>query len=253
MAINLDLMKKKLDLSKNNGREKRDNTKWRPSEGDQAIRIIPTMDGDPFKEFHFHYNVGKNPGILCPKRNHDEDCPICEFASQLWRSGVEDNDDNAKREAKKLFVRKRYFSPIIVRSEESEGVRIWSYGKTAYEQLLGLVLDPDYGDITDRDSGTDIVLNYTVPGTPGSFPKTQLKPRRRPSALCDEAVDDCDKLLSSVPDISGIFTRHSSEEVQAMLDEFLSSDSSSETQSSETEKYGSKSKVDAAFAQLMSD
>ena len=253
MAINLDLMKKKLDMSKNNGREKRDNTKWRPSEGDQSIRILPTEDGDPFKEFHFHYNVGKNPGILCPKKNHGEDCPICEFASQLWRSGVEDNDDNAKREAKKLFVRKRYFSPIVVRGEESEGVRIWSYGKTAYEQLLGLVLDPDYGDITDAETGTDIVLNYSVPGTPGSFSKTQLKPRRRPSVLCDDAVDDCNELLSSVPDISGIFTRHTSEEVQAMLDEFLSSDSSSETQSSETEKYGSKSKVDAAFERLMND
>ena len=79
MAINLDLMRKKLSTSKNNGKVE-DNTKWRPSEGDQTVRILPTTDGDPFKEFHFHYNVGKNPGILCPKRNHGEDCPICDFA-----------------------------------------------------------------------------------------------------------------------------------------------------------------------------
>ena len=108
------------------------------------------------------------------KKNFGEQCPVCDFASALWKEGVENNDDNAKREAKKLFVRKRYFSPILVRGEEQKGVRIWSYGKMAYETLLGLVLDPDYGDISDPETGTDIVLTYTVPGTPGSFPSRRL-------------------------------------------------------------------------------
>tara|TARA_Y100000593_G_C4315560_1_gene340689 strand:+ start:2250 stop:3011 length:762 start_codon:yes stop_codon:yes gene_type:complete len=253
MALDIAKMKAKLEASKNPQARKEDNTKWRPSEGDQTLRILPTADGDPFKEFHFHYNVGKNPGILCPKKNHGEECPICEFASTLWREGVNNNDENAKREAKKLFVRKRYFSPIIVRGEEEKGVRIWSYGKMAYETLLGLVLDPDYGDITDAETGTDIVLTYTVPGTPGSFPKTQIKPRRRPSVLCDESVADCSELLDSVPDISGIFQRHTSDEVQAILDESFSSDSSSESGSSETEKYSSKSQVQSAYEKLMGD
>ena len=253
MGLDLSKMREKLQTSKNGNKQKRDNTKWRPTEGDQTIRVIPTEDGDPFKEFHFHYNVGKNPGILCPKRNHGEDCPICDFASHLWRQGVESNDDTAKREAKKLFVRKRYFSPILVRGEEAEGVRVWSYGKTAYETLLGLVLDPDYGDITDPETGTDIVLTYNVPGTPGSFPKTTLKPRRRPSVLCDEAVASCDELLNSVPDFDTLFQRQTSEEIQALLDEFLSTDTSSEGNSSETVKYNTKSKVDAAFDKLMGD
>ena len=253
MALDIAKMKAKLEASKNPQARKEDNTKWKPSEGDQTLRILPTADGDPFKEFHFHYNVGKNPGILCPKKNHGEHCPICEFASNLWREGVNNNDDNAKREAKKLFVRKRYFSPIMVRGQEEKGVRIWSYGKMAYESLLGLVLDPDYGDITDPETGTDIVLTYTVPGTPGSFPKTQIKPRRRPSVLCDEGVADCAELLESIPDISGIFERKTSEEVQAILDESFSSDSSSESGSSETRKYNEKSQVQSAYEKLMGD
>tara|TARA_B100000131_G_scaffold37249_1_gene33845 strand:- start:1670 stop:2431 length:762 start_codon:yes stop_codon:yes gene_type:complete len=253
MAIDIAKMRAKLEASKNPQARKEDNTKWKPSEGDQTLRILPTADGDPFKEFHFHYNVGKNPGILCPKKNHGEHCPICEFASNLWREGVNNNDDNAKREAKKLFVRKRYFSPIMVRGQEEKGVRIWSYGKMAYESLLGLVLDPDYGDITDPETGTDIVLTYTVPGTPGSFPKTQIKPRRRPSVLCDEGVADCAELLESIPDISGIFERKTSEEVQAILDESFSSDSSSESGSSETNKYNEKSQVQSAYEKLMGD
>ena len=237
MAINIEAMRAKLEASKNGGNKRQDNTKWKPQQGDQTIRIVPTADGDPFKEFHFHYNVGKNPGILCPKKNHGEDCPICNFASALWREGVEKNEDDLKREAKKLFVRKRYFSPILVRGEEDSGVRIWAYGKTAYENLLGLVLDPDYGDITDPESGTDIVLNYTVPGTPGSFPKTQ--------------VADCQTLLDSVPDISKIFERKTSDEVQAILDDFLSTDSSSENRSTETEKYGNQNSVESAVNQLL--
>mgnify|MGYP003110830557 CR=1 FL=1 len=253
MALDLAKMREKLETSQNRGQKKENNTRWRPSEGDQTIRILPTEDGDPFKEFHFHYNVGRNPGILCPKKNHGEDCAICEFASKLWRDGVENNDDNSKREAKKLFVRKRYFSPIIVRGEEADGVRVWSYGKTAYETLLGYVLDPDYGDLTHPETGTDIVLNYTVPGTPGSFPKTQLKPRRRPSVLCDEAVADCDELISSVPEIDSLFQRHAPEEVQALLDEYLSSDVTSESRSSETSKYNTNNKVDEAFQKFMGE
>tara|TARA_Y100000310_G_scaffold300813_1_gene336784 strand:- start:86 stop:832 length:747 start_codon:yes stop_codon:yes gene_type:complete len=247
MAINLDKMKAKLDTSRN-GKSKSNSTKWRPSEGDQTIRILPTADGDPFKEFHFHYNVGKNPGILCPKRNYGEDCPICDFASKLWREGTSKNDDTSKREAKKLFARKRYYSPILIRGEESDGVKVWSYGKTAYETLLGYVLDPDYGDITDPETGTDIVLNYNIPGTPGSFPKTILKPRRRPSVLCDDMVDDCETLLESIPEIEGLFERKTGEEIQALLDDFLSSDTSSESSSRETRKYG---KVEQAVKELM--
>ena len=115
-----------------------------------------------------------------------------------------------------------------------------------------MVLDPDYGDITDPSTGTDIVLNYNIPGTPGSFPKTQLKPRRRPSPLCDDQVADCQALLDSVPDISKIFERKTSDEVQAILDDFLSTDSSSENRSTETEKYGNQGMVEDAVNKLLS-
>ena len=251
MALNLEAMRQKLANSQNRTSGNKNDTKWKPSEGDQTIRILPTADGDPFKEFHFHYNVGKNPGILCPKKNYGEHCPICDFASSLWKEGVEKNDDQAKNAAKKLFARKRYYSPIIVRGKETNGVKIWAYGKMAYETLLGYVLDPDYGDITDSETGTDLVLTYTVPGTPGSFPKTQLKPRRRPSVLCDDAIASCEELIESVPDIEAQFTKLSSEEIQAIMNEYLSSDSSSEMSSSETIKYN-KSKVDSTLDKFLS-
>ena len=94
MSINMELMRKK--LAQLRGEDTDDNSVWfRPQEGETDIRIVPTGDGDPLKEMHFHYNVGERKGgILCPKRNFGERCGICDFASSLWREGVEKNDDD---------------------------------------------------------------------------------------------------------------------------------------------------------------
>ena len=232
MALDLKKMKAKRDALENRGGK---NDFWRPEDGATTIRLLPTADGDPFKEYWFHYNLGKNPGFLSPKKNFGEDCPLDSFVRQLYKDG----SDESIKMAKNLSARQRFCSPVLVRGEEDQGVRLWGYGKMAYETLLGYVIDPDYGDITSSETGTDIVLTYTVPGTPGSFPKTQLKPRRRPSVLCDDAIADCDALIDSVPDIEAQFNRLSSEEIQAILDDYLSTDSSSEMSSSETAKYGS--------------
>ena len=79
MAIDFAKMKQKFQALQGNGSD-RQNAFWKPQDGDQTIRIVPTADGDPFKEFHFHYNVGKNPGFLCNKKQHGKDCPVCNFA-----------------------------------------------------------------------------------------------------------------------------------------------------------------------------
>jgi len=253
--LNLEAMRAKLNASKNGGKSTgKNSTMWKPKAGEQNIRILPTADGDPFREFHFHYNVGKNPGIYCNKRNDGGECPICDFASKLWRDGVENDDTTLKNEAKKMFARKRYYSPVLVRGSESEGVKIWAYGKTAYETLLGYVLDPDYGDITDPQTGTDIKLTYTLASGPGAFPKTALQPRRRPSVLCDDAIADCQELLDSVPVIDDLFDRKTTEQVQELLDTYLSSDSSAESSSSETTHYKKpNTSIDSAFNDFMAN
>jgi len=256
MALNLEAMRAKLNASKNGGKSNgKSSTMWKPKAGDQNIRILPTSDGDPFREFHFHYNVGKNPGIYCNKRNDGGECAICDFASKLWREGVENDDSTLKNEAKKLFARKRYYSPVLVRGAESEGVKIWAYGKTAYETLLGYVLDPDYGDITDPQTGTDVKLTYTLASGPGAFPKTNLQPRRRPSVLCDDAIADCQELLDSVPNIDKLFDVKTVEEVQELLDGYLASDGSAENSSNESQRYKKNTgeSVDQAFAAFMND
>jgi hypothetical protein len=125
---------------------------------------------------------------------------------------------HSKKMAKSLFVRQRFFSPVMVRGEEESGVRVWGYGKTAYENLLSLVLNPEYGDITDTEAGTDLTLTYGKP--PGaSFPQTKLVPRRRSTALCEDLTPDkCAELLDSIPDFGGLFERKTTADVQTMLE-----------------------------------
>jgi len=246
MAIDIKKMKAKLAALQNKGGK---TAFFKPEEGKRySVRVVGTPDGDPFKEYWFHYEIGKN-SILCPKKNHQEDCAICNFASKLYK---ENTEDSAKM-AKKFLARQRFFSPVIIRGEEKDGVKIWGYGKNVYQDLLSLTLNPDYGDITDPDNGTD--LNMISGKAPGAqFPTTKLTPARNASKLCQGTDEECRDLMDSVPDFDEIHERKSSADVAAILDEYLAGDVSAETDSKETTKYAKKgaNSVDAAFADLMS-
>jgi len=252
MGIDMELMRRKLATLRGENTGNGNSVWFKPDEGDTDIRIVPTNDGDPLKEMFFHYNVGDHRGgILCPKRNFGEGCPICEFASSLWREGSDNNDEESKKLAKSLFVRTRYFSPVVVRGREEEGIKVYGYGKQAYELLLGYILDPEYGDVTDIQEGTDITLTYTKPTKPGAYPQTNLKMRRNTSALLEDK-DAIPALLDGMPDFDSLFERQTPAQIDAILDEQLASDGSAESRSSETAKYGSAdSSVDKAFNELM--
>jgi len=247
MGIDLAKMKAKRDALENRGGK---SSFWRPEDGEQTIRLVPTADGDPFKEFWFHYNLGKNPGFLSPKKNFGEDDPLNDFIRQLYKDG---SDDSVKM-AKNLNARQRFFSPVIVRGEEDQGVRLWGYGKTAYKELLNLVLNPEYGDITDVDDGTDLVINYGKPAG-AQFPQTTITPRRKNSPLMT-SKEEVNTMLESIPEYDQVFesARKTPDEVQNMLDEFLLGEEDAEEVSSETTKYNNKaetSAVDKAFEELL--
>jgi len=253
MGIDMELMRRKLATLRGEHDGNGNSVWFKPDEGDTDIRIVPTNDGDPLKEMFFHYNVGEHRGgILCPKRNFGEHCPVCEFASQLWREGSNNNDEESKKLAKSLFVRTRYFSPVVVRSREDEGIKVYGYGKMAYELLLGYILDPEYGDVTDIQEGTDITLTYTKPTKPGAYPQTNLKMRRNTSPLLEDQ-DAIPALLDGMPDFDALFERYSPEQIDAILDEQLAGDGSAESRSSETTKYSTNEKndVERAFDELM--
>ena len=246
MGIDMKKMREKLTTLQSNS-ERRSDKFWRPEDGETTIRILPPPDGDPFKDFWFHYNVGKNPGFLSPKKNFGEDDPLDSFIRQLYKEGSEDS----VKMAKNLSARQRFFAPVVVRGEEDKGVRLWGFGKMAYRELLNLVLNPEYGDITDVNEGVDLVINYGKPAG-AQFPQTTITPRRRNSPLA-EKEEDVQSLLEQVPDYNTVFERKTPEQVQSMLDEFLLGEEDAEDVSSESSRYNNKNmnSVDQAFKELL--
>lgn len=243
----MEKMEQKLKNLQGNGSKK--SAFWRPQDGEQVIRIVPTEDGDPFKEYWFHYNLGNNPGFLSPKKNFGEDCPLDSYVRDLYRQG----DEESIKMAKSLSARQRFFSPVVVRGEEDQGVRIWGFGKMAYQELLNLVLNPDYGDITDTDEGTDLVIKYGKPAG-AQFPQTSITPRRKTSKLFEED-EKVKEALTGVPEFDSVFERKTSSDVQTMLDEFIASqlsDDEVEGVSTESQKYGGDS-IDSKFDELLQE
>jgi hypothetical protein len=208
MAIDFEKLKRKLEGTKT----PKGWVKFKKDE-EKTIRVVPVEDGDPFKTVYMHYNVGNEGGFTCPKKNYNEPCAVCEFASELWKEGTEES----KEMAKQMFVRDRHFSPVLVRGEETEGVRWWSYGKEVYEYMINLCLNPDYGDITDLDSGTDITISVTQPKD-AKYPKTSCTPKRSSSKFC-ATMDkkQCAEVLKTVPNLEELIGRKTSAEVKEML------------------------------------
>jgi hypothetical protein len=213
MAIDMKKMRAKYNSLKSGGS---DGNFWKPKDGDQVVRILTPPDNDPFRMYWFYYNLDKKP-VLCPKRNFGDHSPVLDFASKLWSEGTPDST----KMAKDLFPKQRFFSPVIVRGEEEAGIRIWGYSKTVYEKLLGWVLDKDIGDITDIDTGIDINLNYGKP--PGNlYPVTKIELKRKASPLSSGGKGEVSKLLDTMPDFDALFERKSTEDVQELLDRYMS-------------------------------
>lgn len=244
MAINLDLMRQKLGALNTKGGDKK-NFFWKPQDGDQTIRIVPDPDGDPFKEFWFHYGVADEMGFLCPKKNHGDNCPVCDFVSELYST----KDEEDRKVANQLRAKQRFFSPVVVRSEENEGVRLWGYSKTVYESLLNLVLNPDYGDISDPESGTDLVLSYGKKAGQ-MFPVTDVQPRRRSSALADDSSKAREWMETNIP-YDSLFVMKSTEEVEEIFRKHRDGVSNEDKEELTSFKASSDDEVGNAFSELL--
>ena len=215
MAIDLDAIRNKLNqLSGNNSKR---NTMWRPQEGEEVtVRLLsfPDNDGQPFKERWFYYNIGNNPGLLAPYQFGKND-PIQELITKLRDDGSKESYELAK----KLYPKMRCYAPVVVRGEEDQGVRIWAFGKTVYQSLLNIMLDEDYGDITDPSSGRDVKVICTK--TPGRmWASTEVRPRGKSSKLSDR-TEQAKTWISSIPNLDEIYTLKSYEELEQIVNAWL--------------------------------
>jgi hypothetical protein len=217
MAINLDAIRKKLgELSgKNNKRDRQ----WKPEEGKEyTIRLISFQnnDGLPFKDRYYYYNIGKNPGILAPYQFGKSD-PIKELRSKLYDEGSE----ASKELAKKLAPKMRTFAPVIVRGEEDKGVRIWAFGKIVYQDLLNLITNEDYGDITDLVEGRDIKVQL-VKAQGKQFADTKFTPRVKTEPLSKDP-NLVKQWVGSIPEVDGEADLKSYTEIEKIVNDWINS------------------------------
>jgi hypothetical protein len=196
---------------------KKSDSIWKPANGKSQIRILPYKfnKDNPFIELYFHYNIN-NKTYLSPISFGRPD-PIVEFAEKLKRTG--DTDD--WKAGKKMEPKLRTFAPVIVRGKESEGVKFWGFGKTVYQDILGYIADPDYGDITDPHTGRDIVLEVTsAEESNAAYPTTTIRVKPATSKILpdSEAVTE---LLNGQKEITDLYSELSYAELKAVLENWL--------------------------------
>jgi hypothetical protein len=222
---------------------------WKPQPGKTQIRIVPYEfnKDNPFIELFFHYNLN-NRSYLSPISFGRPD-PIEEFAQKLKSSGNKEDYQLSK----KLEAKMRTFAPVIVRGEENEGVRFWGFGKTVYQELLSIIADPDYGDITDPVNGRDVVVEFISAEESGaSFPTTKIRVKPNQTPISDDPTI-LEKVKSSQKDIRDIYQEQSYDDLTNVLNEWLnpSDDSSSEstpTQATDTSTMETKKVKDTSEA-----
>ena len=213
MALNLDAIRAKLNqLNKTD--DKKSNI-WKPESGKTRVRIVPYVHRkeNPFLELYFHYDIGKKT-MLSPITFGNAD-PIVEFAEKLKKTG--DKEDWLM--GRKIEPKMRTYVPVIVRGKESEGVKFWGFGKTIYTELLSIIADADYGDITDLMNGRDIDVEFTPAEGAGSYPKTaiRVKPNTQPATEDKEVAQ---KIMNQ-PQITDLFPEPTFDELQQALEEWM--------------------------------
>jgi len=214
MAIDINAIKNKLQALQSKT-TKQENL-WKPAPGTHQVRIVPYIHNreNPFLEMYFHYNFsGKN--ILSPMSFGRPD-PIVEFAEKLKSTA---NKDDWKM-GKSLEPKMRCYVPVLIRGKESEGVKFWGFGKTVYQELLGFITDPDYGDITDPMNGRDITVEFKSKENTGKdYPETSIRVKPNVTPMTDSK--DVLELIKNQPKITELFKEFSYEEIDNLLQNWL--------------------------------
>ena len=230
MGLDLSAIRGRLNKLQNTGNSK--SNLWKPSPGKHQVRIVPYLFNkeNPFIELYFHYNIN-NKTYLSPSSFGRPD-PIVEFADKLKRMG----DKEDWKAAKKMEPKLRTFVPVLVRGEEGEGIKFWGFGKTVYQEILGYIADPDYGDITEPTTGRDITIEYTSAEDAGtSYPVTtiRVKPSVSPITNDDAQVK---QLLEGQTNITDIYSELSYDELKSVLEGWLnpSAEGANDTASQQT-------------------
>ena len=238
MAKKLDIAKlaeRLADLdSKGNGGSSLDFIKIK--DGRNVVRILPPADNAEWfaKEVFLHYRVGKSATnqngstIVCPTTyGDDKKCPVCELAKELWAMSSK-KDDKYDKQAKEVARKKRVYFNAIDRAEdlsdytkndegkwkntktdeEGSPVKILATGVGVYKEIMGIIVDPEYGDITDPTEGLDVIITKSGTGFNTSY---GVKTVRKESPIGFDEWEEC------LNDLETLGKTKTYEEIEALM------------------------------------
>ena len=198
---------------------------WKPKEGQTTIRIVPyrpngVEQDSPFMELKFYYGLGGG-NYLAPSTYGKPD-PVQEIIEKLRSSGIQEE----KTIADQLNATSRTYVPVIVRGEESQGVRFWGFGVTVYKQLLELMTNAKWGDITSWSEGNDLDIKFVKEGKKKNaqgkaFPETSITPDPRKTPVCSPSDKVLLEKIKTQTDINKVFPLKSYDELSAIVEKWL--------------------------------
>jgi len=203
----------------------------------------------PIAERHIHYDLGDKSSI-CPHSSANQPCAICEFIEQQQKQMKElcdihkiakgdfkrPNGDTPSRveqipelnkvwlSYKDLYTKKRGYISLIVRGEESQGVKFWSVGAKLLDSIIDKIGAAE--GMVDRYRGYDSIIKVK---NVGKFFNGKPSPEidfqfdafgERKPILPGRPPEEIDALIATVKDISSFAPIPTYGETQAVLNNY---------------------------------
>lgn len=194
--------------------------------GTTYVRFLPWKDES--KEFYAETIIHRVPrsrhdvgskgaqvkNIHCLKQ-YGKKCPVCEYYYFLWKTGIKHDETIARA----IKGRERYYLNAINRDENK--VKILSVGKKLFGRVVNFILDPDYGDIIDPQTGHDFkIIKKLVQTGDQVFPNyDDSSPRPKPSTLSD-SQQEIDAFMAELHDIHDLVKEEEYDVVKTYMEEF---------------------------------
>jgi len=177
---------------------------YKPTEDPDVLRVLPNptdANDNPFFEVYFHYDIGGERSIVCPKHADGSPCPVCDLADSFRAQSGKGKDDPNFRIFLDLQARPRVYAPVLIRGSEEDGVKLWGFPGSIFQYFVEKIEDPDWGDFTHPVHGRDVAVVLLKPGTEanrGKYPRptASLKPAVSPIFKDKEEIKT---LLASIP------------------------------------------------------
>lgn len=189
---------------------------WKPTKGVNKIRIIPLNSSPdiPIIERKFTYLGGKT--LMSPLSFGNPD-PIDEFGDKLRSGGKLSKEEWS--ETKQFKAQSRWFALVVDRAEPGE-LKYWGFSKTVRDALVEIMLDEDYGDISDAKQGRDIKVNFTPKDESiTGFAKTEIMVSPNTSPLSADATQ-IKEWLTNQPDLDTSFPQLTYDQLKDKLEAF---------------------------------